>query len=428
MKKDRLKIILTSSIKMISLISLVIVFVLIAVRQIGNVKLQIWQIMLGGAFVVVLTRQISFHAAFYSINFDVIIFLFGMFVVGRALEESGYLSNIAYLFFRKAKTLDRLVLFILFGAGILSAFLMNDTLAIIGTPVVLLLAEKHKISAKVLLLTLAFAITTGSVMSPIGNPQNLLIAVHGNVSNPFVSFFKFLAIPTTVNLILAFVLIKIFFRDHFHDEDLNHSSEPIRDFKLAKLSQAALFVLLLLIIIKIGLVYFGKEDQLKLTYIALLAAAPILLLSGRRIEIIRKIDWHTLIFFAAMFVLMQSAWDTGFFQQLIKSSNVNLTSIILILLVSVLLSQLISNVPLVALYLPLLIHYGVSAKGMMALAAGSTIAGNLFILGAASNIIIIQNAEKRTGDTLTFLDFAKVGVPLTIANLLVYYFYLRLFV
>ena len=412
---------------MISIIILGIVFVLIAVRQIGKFKLDIWQIMLGGAAAVLITGQISIPNALQSINIDVILFLFGMFVVGQALEESGYLSHLAYLFFRKAKTIDSLILFILFGAGILSAFLMNDTLAIIGTPVVLLLAEKHNVSAKVLLLTLAFAITTGSVMSPIGNPQNLLIAIHGNVGNPFVTFYKFLAVPTIISLIAAFFIIKIFFKDHFHDEELNHSSEPIKDLRLANISQASLLILILLIIIKIALVYLGGGEGLKLTYIALASAAPIIFVSKRRIEIIKNIDWHTLIFFAAMFVLMQSVWDTGFFQSFIKSSGVDLTSVILILIVSVLLSQLISNVPLVALYLPLLIHYGVTQTGMIALAAGSTIAGNLFILGAASNIIIIQNAEKRKGGTITFWDFARAGIPLTVVNVAVYYFFMKWF-
>jgi Na+/H+ antiporter NhaD/arsenite permease-like protein len=60
---------------------------------------------------------------------------------------------------------------------------------------------------------------------------------------------------------------------------------------------------------------------------------------------------------------------------------------------------------------------------MIALAAGSTIAGNLFILGAASNVIIIQNAEKKAGETLTFLEFAKIGIPLTIINTLIYWFF-----
>jgi len=161
-----------------------------------------------------------------------------------------------------------------------------------------------------------------------------------------------------------------------------------------------------------------------LTYIALISALPILILSPKRFDIIKRIDWYTLIFFAAMFILMESVWESGFFQSMITGTNLNITSIIMILVISVLLSQLISNVPLVALYLPMLIHAGALTKEMVALAAGSTIAGNLFILGAASNVIIIQNAEKKAGETLTFLEFAKVGIPLTIVNIIVYWFFL----
>ncbi len=113
------------------------------------------------------------------------LFLFGVFVIGRALEESGYLGHIAGRLFGRAGSMDSLILLILFGMGILSAFLMNDTLAIIGTPVMLALAARTDAQPKLLLLSLAFAVTIGSVTSPIGNPQNLLIALHGGVPNPF---------------------------------------------------------------------------------------------------------------------------------------------------------------------------------------------------------------------------------------------------
>ena len=131
-----------------------------------------------------------------------------------------------------------------------------------------------------------------------------------------------------------------------------------------------------------------------------------------------------MIFFASMFVLMQSVWISGFFQSLIADLRIDIVSVDMILGVSVGLSQLISNVPLVALYLPILTKAGAATKEMMALAAGSTIAGNLFILGAASNVIIIQNAEKKSGETLTFLEFAKIGVPMTAINVLIYWLFL----
>jgi Na+/H+ antiporter NhaD/arsenite permease-like protein len=88
-------------------------------------------------------------------------------------------------------------------------------------------------------------------------------------------------------------------------------------------------------------------------------------------------------------------------------------------------SQFVSNVPLVALYLPVLQDAGSTTAGLMALAAGSTIAGNLLLLGAASNVIIVENAERRSKHTVRFIDFARAGIPLTALQAIVYGLYLR---
>ena len=418
---------------LIPIIILSVVLILIAVRKIGRINFRIWQIMTLGALSVLLTMQITLIDAFKAINFDVIFFLFGMFIIGEALEQSGYLSHMSYHFFKKAKNVDALILMILFGAGLASAFLMNDTLAIIGTPVVLLLARKHRMSAKMLLITLAFAVTIGSVLSPIGNPQNLLIALSGNASGnlqlPFITFIKYLFIPTVINLFIAYLLIKLFYKNEFHNGNLDYDEEPIKDKDLANLCKISLMIVAIMIIAKLSIFLLKLNFDFKLTYIALVGAIPIILFSNKRIEIIKKTDHYTLIFFASMFIMMQSVWNTGFFQEIIESSGMNLTSLVMIFIVSVLLSQLISNVPLVALYLPILISAGASSKELMALAAGSTIAGNMLILGAASNVIIIQNAERyaeKSGDqesTITFWEFAKIGIPLTMINVLVYYLY-----
>jgi len=409
---------------MISIIVLLIVFALIAVRQIGRIRFQLWQIMLLGAIAVLLTLQISPLNAIKAINLDVMLFLFGMFVIGRAMEESGYLSHLSSKLFRRANSTDGLVLYILFGMGLLSAFLMNDTLAIIGTPVVLLMAKKSAVNTKLLLFALAFAITIGSVMSPIGNPQNLLIAVDGDVPNPFVTFLKYLAIPTIVNLLVAYFILKIYYKKHFCVKQITISPEPITDKGLAKLCRISLVLLVFLVLLKISIVSAGVKIDFRLTYISLASALPIIIFSSKRLEIIRRIDWHTMIFFAAMFILMASVWESGFFQRQLAAMNLNLASVSIIMIVAVIVSQFVSNVPLVALYMPTLIHLGASTKELMALAAGSTIAGNLFILGAVSNVIIIHNAEKNAGETLTFLEFAKIGLPLTAINIFIYWLYL----
>jgi len=412
---------------MISIITLACVFLLIAVRKIGNIRLQIWQIMLAGAVVVLAAGEISPSNALKAINTDVLIFLFCVFTIGQAMEDSGYLGHLAYRLFSRARTLDTLVLLVLFGAGLLSALLLNDTLAIIGTPVVLALAGKTSTQPKILLLALAFAITIGSVMSPIGNPQNLLIAINGGVANPFVTFLKYLLAPTLLNLGIAYGLLRLFYRSHFHDRPLEHAMAPIKDARLAFMARLSLIILVVLVLVKILLTFITPDVDFKLTYIAMAAALPVFGFIPRRPGILKRLDWFTLIFFAAMFVLMQSVWDSGYFQQAIESTNIDLTSTGMILGVSVVLSQVLSNVPLVALYLPALLHAGATTAGMMALAAGSTIAGNLTILGAASNVIIIQNAEKRGGATLTFLEFVKIGAPLTIINVAVYWLFLLIF-
>ncbi len=409
------------------IIVLFIVFILVSIRQLGNLRLQIWQLMLFGALVVLITGQISPNDALTSINFDVILFLFGVFVIGKALEESGILQYFSSKIFHKARTTDMLILLILFVAGGTSALLMNDTLAIIGTPVMLMLASRYKISPKLLLLALAFAITIGSVTSPIGNPQNLLIAL--NMQEPFIPFIKFLLIPTIINLFVAYLLLKIFYKNEFRklsrNQQENFESKTKPDSKLLLITKISFVLFVSLLFLKILLTVLNinfLNFDLRLSYIALISAIPLILFDSRRYEIVRNIDWHTLLFFAAMFVLMQSVWDTNFFQNLIKEGNLDISSIPVIFAMSVILSQFISNVPLVALYIPLL-GDGTDAQ-MAALAAGSTIAGNLSILGAASNVIIIQNAEKRNKNTtLTFFEFVKIGIPLTIINVLVYYLF-----
>ncbi len=410
----------------IPIVVLVVVYLLIAVRKVGNTSLCIWQVVLSGAAAVLVAGAISPADALLSINPDVMLFLFFMFVIGEALAESGYLYHLSYRLFSRAESVRHLVVLILAGGGVLSALLMNDTLAVVGTPLMLYFARRHGISAKLLLLSLAFAITTGSVVSPIGNPQNLLIALSGGIGNPFVTFPLYLAVPTVISLLLAYAFLRRAFPGEFHRDPLVHRKEEIRDPALAALARLSLVLLVLLIAAKVAAAVLVPDIEFRLTWIAVVAAMPVLIGSSRRFELVRRIDWATLVFFAGLFVLMASVWQSGFFQPLIEESSLDLAAVPVIMTLGVVVSQFVSNVPFVALSLPVLAHLGTSTTGMMALAAGSTIAGNMLILGAASNVIVIQGAE-RGGETLTFGEFARVGVPLTVAQAAVYVLYLALF-
>lgn len=410
----------------IPLIVLLLVFVAIAVRQVSPVRLPVWQIMVAGAAAVLVTAQIRPDEALRAINPEIMAFLFWMFLLGRALETSGYLEHLAYALFSRASTANGLLLFIVFGCALLSALLMNDTVAIVGTPVMLLLARQHGIHAKPLLLALAFSVTTGSVMSPIGNPQNLLIALNALPSDAFAAFGRYLVIPTILSLAATFLILKFFFREHFAAQEIVHEKVELRDPKMAAVARFSLFVLGVLTVIKIVMTATGRGEALPITWIAAGAGLPVLLLSPKRAGLLKTLDWPTLAFFAAMFVLMESVWKTGFFQHAFAAAGIDLFETGTILAVSILLSQLVSNVPLVALFLPLLHGPEVPVKLLMALAAGSTIAGNLLIFGAASNVIILQSAESRGEHSLGFLEFAIPGAIITAAQTAIYGLFLLL--
>jgi len=401
-----------------------IVLVLIAARRIGRFPVRIWQAMAGGALLVLLAGAITPVAALRAIEPDVMLFLFGVFVLGEALVESGALYAAAYALLDRIRSTDALVLALLFGSALASALLMNDTLAVIGTALVLALAREHRIDARLLLLTLAFGVTLGSAASPIGNPQNLLIAIRGPLPSPFVTFAVNLAVPTFINLLLTYAVLRWRYRRAFHRAPLVHPGVELRDAALARLAWAGVAALVGTIVLRTTLLAMQPDLHIPLSTVALAGALPVLLFSPRRVQVLRSIDWSTLLFFAAMFVLMASVWNTGIFQQLGEGRAAQLATPAGVLGVSVLLSQLISNVPLVALYLPYLQSLQADPAVLLALAAGSTVAGNLFILGAASNVIIIQRAE-RHGETLGFVEFARTGIPVTLINVLVYALYLR---
>jgi Na+/H+ antiporter NhaD/arsenite permease-like protein len=225
-----------------------------------------------------------------------------------------------------------------------------------------------------------------------------------------------------VNLAVTAVLLRLFYRERGAAAAAEQAA--IRDPALARQCRLSVWLALAVIAAKVTVAFLPVAWDLPLTFVAAAAAAPLLLASRRRVELLRGLDWSTLVFFAAMFVLMRSVWDSGLFQAALDRAGPRLVEVPVVLAVSVAASQLVSNVPLVAMLLPALASAGASAQALTALAAGATIAGNLFILGAASNVIVIQNAERR-GETLTFLEFARVGVPLTAINTLVYWLFLR---
>ncbi|HEU5487554.1 MAG TPA: SLC13 family permease, partial [Candidatus Nitrosotalea sp.] len=300
--------------------------------------------------------------------------------------------------------------------------------------------SKHlEIRPTVLLIALAFGVTVGSVMTPIGNPQNLLIALRSGISLPFVTFMEFLAIPTLINLFLTFFILKIYFKKDLLHANVTMNSKMLEGHVLENPRLAKLSVIVLVATIAgffvSEILPFVHLAEVPISLVAMTGAAVLYAASSQRREIVKKVDYTVLVFFVAMFVVTAALWDSGaisLFMKYLPTPNPNdvLQSNALISLYSVTLGQILSNVPFVNLYNYIMIANGFTGAHIvpwMMLAASSTIAGNLTILGAASTVIIIQAAESRGVRAFTFLEFFKIGSVVTVVNLAVYYMFLAIF-
>lgn len=396
---------------MFAIIILALVLLLISMRQFVKISFSIPQVMAAGALIVLLFGSISIRDAFSSVKWEMIIFLFCMFVLSAALESSGLLEEAMNALMGKSEGKKQAVLLLIIFFALGSAFLVNDALAVIAAPMVIYLSAKMGMEPKPLLLICCFAITIGSMATPIGNPQNLLVALDFAVGEPFSAFFTYLFLPALASLIFLYFLSPILWKNLFSGKKIEMSNIPmVRDKPLAKLCASSIFLFALLFILHL----IFPNAGLPLWWIAAPPALLLLILSSRRKELFLHVEWGTLLFFISMFVLMQSVWNEGIFQQALAQNSklLNPSDPISVSFISVILSQFISNVPMVALYLPILHGAKATIFSYMALAGASTLAGNLTILGAASNIILIEGARKR-GVHISFFEFLKYGIVFT---------------
>jgi Na+/H+ antiporter NhaD/arsenite permease-like protein len=415
-----------------------LVFLLIAGRS--KFGIPAWAAMLIGAGLMIGLQVISVESAFLSINLEVIAFLFGMFSIVSGLERAGVLRLFAIKMLSVAKSPSQILFILVVGMGLLSAFLVNDTIALMGVPIVAYLAKHIGIRPSVLMIALANGVTMGSVMTPIGNPQNLLIAVHSGIPTPFVTFLVNLAIPTAVSLVLTYSILRIYYRNDLkiafklNLAELSREVDGFYNPRLAKICSVILiatiagFVISELLAI-LNIVHFS------IGAIALLGASCMYAFNRQRREILKSLDYPIIVFFVAMFVVTSALWSSGalsilFFDSLpAPNPNDALQSSAVITAASIGMSQVLSNVPFVALYNFVLTDNGFQAHHVdqwMMLAAASTVAGSLTILGAASNIIIIEASESRGIKAFSFYEFFKVGAIVTLVTLPVYFLFIVL--
>jgi len=325
------------------------------------------------------------------------------------------------------------------GFGLASAFLVNDALVVIGVPVLVAVARRTGAPPRPLLLSLAFAVTVGSALTPFGNPQNLLVSVDSGLRSPVATFLRFLLLPTALNLVLGAYYLRWRFRSELRDRSRGEGargSAPKRfpllpttgwRERFARHPVVLVFPVTVLVLITVDVTAAATGGPpVPVWMTAGAGAVVLLLLSPGRGGILRRVDWEILLLFAGLFLVVGAAVQGG----LVRAAEAHfplpgpshaLAGLGTIVATAAVGPQLVSNVPWVALEIPVMVGAGYGSAtpiAWVALAAASTLAGNVTLLGAASNLIVVDLSE-RAGVRIDLRTFVRYGLPLAALTLAV---------
>ncbi|MDT7890146.1 MAG: SLC13 family permease [Desulfurococcales archaeon] len=395
----------------------------------------VWAIMALASFIVVVSGIVPIDQVGTVIDLNVVLFLVGMFSLVSLAESSGLLGYFTSLMLFRVRDVGALIYVSAFVFGILSAIAVNDTIALMGPPIAYSIAKTAGINPGAMYLLLAFSITIGSVMTPIGNPQNVLVAIQSGINAPFVKFVEYLAIPTLLNLFITAYIIKKIYGIGSPRLDLSAiPREEILSNRDAALSLVGIIAAITWLVINDLMELMKLPHIRERGFIPFIVAAGIYIFSSNPRKTLSSIDWGTIVFFITMFITMEGIWRSGILQPLLTlflpGKVGGIEEISLISAISLLLSQLLSNVPFTRLFIQYMHQLGYGGNDVEAwitLAMASTIAGNLTILGAASNIIILESLETRFGASISFTRFLKIGSIVTAINLGIYIPYIYLY-
>ncbi len=386
---------------------LALILAAIAVGEIPLFHFNRATLALVGAVVVVALGVLPLDTAYEAIDWNTLALLFAMMVFTAHLRLAGFF-DLAGRTLAIMSHSPKVLLLVILGAGaLLSALFINDTVVLLLTPLVAQLTLAAGLNPLPFLIGLAVSSNIGSMTTPIGNPQNILIATSSGLG--FGDFAAALVVPALVSLGIAWVLIALLYRKDLRRREFSWvPSRPVR------IHKALLLKCAFALVVMIGGFVLGWSLAL-----SALAGAAVLLFTRRvkPAKVLGRVDGTLLLFFAALFVVTRAVEMTVGFQALLEWSKPLLAgNLALFSGVAAVLSNLISNVPAVMVLKPLIPALADPEKAWIALAAASTLAGNLTLLGSVANLIVAESARP-FGIKLTFGEYLKVGLPLGVLSI-----------
>jgi Na+/H+ antiporter NhaD/arsenite permease-like protein len=365
-----------------------------------------------GAVAMVLAGSIALDEAYKVIDWNTILFLLGMMILVAHFQVSGLFDWIAVHVAVVARTRFQLLFLLVLTSGILSAFFVNDTICLVLTPIVLAVTQRLELPPVPYLIAVAASANVGSVMSVTGNPQNALVGISAHFS--FLGFLAHLAPVAVMGLGITVAVLAVFFRREVLGQPLGERS-PALEVKVDRLllAKCALAAALVIVFWALGFSF---------PLVAVSVGAFILIIGRVKAQnVYQRIDWELLLFFASLFVVIHGFQASGAVDDVIARFHHALegsftSQVFGVSGVMLILSNLVSNVPAVLLFRPLVPSFPNSHFIWLAVASASTLAGNATPISSVANLIVLQQAGKRV--EISFWQFARVGLVLTVLTTL----------
>ena len=358
-----------------------------------------------GAIVMVASGNVSADAAWRAIDVPTMGLLFGLMVVSAQFRLGGFYTRLTRHLAEMDVSPNVFLGLVVFTGGALSAVLTNDIICLAMAPVLVDGCARRSLDPVPFLLALACAANVGSAATLIGNPQNMLIGQVLDLS--FAAFLLQAGVPVLLGLALVWWIIQAQTAGRWCRPTIRPEVEAPEFDRWQTAKGSAILA---------GLVALFVAGEWPREVLALGAAG--LILASRRTEsrrFLALVDWQLLVLFASLFVVNHALHASGLLAEIteqLRAVGIDPAQPAWLFGVTMVLSNLVSNVPATMLLLPVATH---PLAGPI-LALSSTLAGNLLIVGSIANIIVVDQAA-RLGLRITWRDHARIGVPVTLATL-----------
>lgn len=412
---------MTPAIKEILAISIfAFTYLLISGRRLKILPLNRPAAALLGTTLMVACGVMTPEEVYRAVDYDTLVLLLGMSLISAYLDMAGFFGRTAEVVLQIAQTPRRLLLYLIVTSGVLSALLVNDTICLMLTPLVVKVVVRAGLPLPPYLLALAMSANIGSVATLVGNPQNMII---GQLSRMNFLHFSASMLPIAVlSLAIQYLVLRFGFRHRLGTQRIQATlSEDVPvDRRLVILS-----------LLVLGGVFAGFLAGLHLAWTALGGAAVVMVLGQRDThDVLRRVDWHLLLFFAALFAVVAGLNGTGLPDQIYQRvrglfGESDARQAFHFTWFSVAGSNIFSNVPFVlvaGVWIP-----GFADPDLMwkVMALATTFAGNLTLLGSVANLIVVESARGHC--EIGFWDYARFGIPITLLTLAMGFCFLLIF-